>query len=116
MLSEFYNNRFAPAKLSSEDAKVDEFVTRWRIDRGFYDSLTHSIQRSLARKYGNEGYMLRRLERELPSAPQVLGEGWKLDDPRLLVRLPEYTSETDQQPVPLGPNESLPLPGAESRQ
>lgn len=90
MLSEFYNNSFAPDRLLAEDRADPGFVERWQRDRAFYEQLGASMRRSLAQSLDmTEPLVLRRLERDLPSPEQVLKEGWKLDDPRGLYVLPE---------------------------
>jgi hypothetical protein len=89
MLSEFYNNSFAPQRLLPEDMADPDFVERWRGDRGRYERLGGSIARSLARELGVDRVELHRLERMLPTPDQVLTEGWRLDDPRGLIRLEE---------------------------
>ncbi|MCU0710292.1 MAG: hypothetical protein MUF23_18600 [Pirellula sp.] len=90
MLSEFYNNRFAPDRLLEEDRGDPDFVARWERDRAFYVRLGESIERSMEKTLGStEPLRLRRLERDLPSPDQVLKNGWQLDDPRGLYVLPE---------------------------
>lgn len=99
MLSEFYNNSFAPPALPEEDQKDLLFVDRWRQDRGFYSALSQSIEHAVARKLSVDRVELLRFERALLSAEQVLGEGWKLNDPRGLELLPEGLAPGD---VPQG--------------
>lgn len=102
MLSEFYNNSFAPDRLLPEDMVDGEFVDRWKRDRGRYERLGASMGRSLAKELGANGVVLHRLERILPSPNQVMKEGWRLDDPRGLIQL-------DEGPVPVAPSQpSLP--------
>jgi hypothetical protein len=90
MLSEFYNNRFAPDRLLEEDRDDPDFVARWERDRALYVQLGASIERSMEKTLGStEPLLLRRLERDLPSPDQVMKDGWQLDDPRGLYVLPE---------------------------
>ena len=94
MLSEFYNNSFAPTELTEQD-KVDRmFVERWELDRRFYESLQRSISKSHLIRRGKEGLAtdrmeLLRIERPLPSPEQILGLGGRLGDSRDLIVLPE---------------------------
>lgn len=89
MLSEFYNNSFAPAELPEEDKQDLLFVDRWKQDRTFYDALNRSISRAMAHQLQSESVELIRLERQLLSIEQVHRLGWTLDDPRGLGGLPE---------------------------
>jgi hypothetical protein len=89
MLSEFYNNSFVPDRLLEEDMSDRELVERWRGDRGRYERLGASLERSLSKELGLDRVVVRRLERILPSPDQVLREGWKLNDPRGLILLEE---------------------------
>lgn len=124
MLSEFYNNSFAPPALPEEDQKDLLFVDRWRRDRTFYSALSQSIERAIARKLSVDRVELMRFERALLSSEQVLREGWKLNDPRGLELLPEGLPDGEGAPEvaprrepppgsgtgletpPLGPSES----------
>jgi hypothetical protein len=101
MLSEFYNNTFAPDRLLPEDLVDAEFVARWKRDRARYEQLSASLVRSLSKEFGMDRVALRRLERVLFTREQVLGQGWRLDDPRGLVLLDE------------GPTPSSPVPSSE---
>ena len=99
MLSEFYNNVFAPAELLEEDRQDPEFVARWTQDRQFYSSLQNSISNSIAHRLSESNPKLGqpqrpsidliRLERPLPSVEQVLKQGIRLNDSRALEVLPE---------------------------
>jgi hypothetical protein len=54
-----------------------------------YQKLQASIEGNLLRTKPDESLQLRRIEHALPSEYQVLGEGWKLTDPRLYLELSE---------------------------
>ncbi len=82
MLSEFYNNSFAPTELLPEDQSDSLFVQRWKEDRAFYESLQKSIRHAL--QVSGE---LVRLERPLPSAQEVFEQGVRLDDSRRIIEL-----------------------------
>jgi hypothetical protein len=103
MLSEFYNNSFAPPALPEEDQKDLLFVDRWRQDRTFYSALSRSIEHAIARKLAVDRVELMRFERALLSSEQVLREGWQLNDPRGLELLPEGL------PAGEGTSEEVPL-------
>jgi hypothetical protein len=96
MLSEFYNNTFAPERLLPEDMSDGEFVARWNQDRIRYEQLQGSLSKSLAKGMGVERVGLHRLERILLTPEQVLKQGWRLDDPRALILL-------EESPRPLPP-------------
>lgn len=87
MLSEFYNNTFAPARLLDADRADPEFVEQWRKDRALHEALRASIERSMERTLGVARVVLDRIERLLPTPDQVLRDGWALDDPRGLMLL-----------------------------
>jgi hypothetical protein len=106
MLSEFYNNTFAPDRLLPEDLVDAEFVARWKRDRARYEQLSASLAQSLSKEFGMDRVELRRLERVLFTQEQVLGQGWRLDDPRGLVLL-------DEGPTPSSPVPSSPVPSSE---
>lgn len=89
MLSEFYNNSFAPDRLLPVDLADSEFVARWKQDRSRYERLQTSISNSLAKDLGTQRVRLHRLERILLTPDQVLKQGWRLDDPRTLAVLEE---------------------------
>jgi len=94
MLSEFYNNSFAPTELTEQDKADRMFVERWELDRSFYESLQRSISKShfiRSRKQGlaSERLELLRIERPLPSPEQILVQGGRLGDSRDLIVLPE---------------------------
>lgn len=108
MLSEFYNDRFAPEDIPAEVKKDEEFVNRWKFDRGFYESLQGSIVRSLIHHHEAESVKLSRIERMLPESEQVLRDGWKLNDPRLSSTLMETLVAPTSQPAPTGPPAELP--------
>jgi|694.fasta_scaffold44703_3 hypothetical protein len=91
MLSEFYNNSFAPTELHPMDQSDPVFFQRWKEDRAFYESLQQSIQRSL--KVSGE---LVRLERPLPTAQEVLEQGVRLDDSRRLIELSDSPTATGE--------------------
>jgi len=116
MLSEFYNNTFAPDRLLPEDLADGEFVARWKRDRARYEQLSASLGRSLSRELGVDQVELRRLERVLFTPEQVLRQGWRLDDPRGLVLLdegPPPTGPVPTGPVPTGPVPTGPVPTGE---
>lgn len=94
MLSEFYQTLFAPAKLSETDLQEPGLRERWEFDRRLYEQLQASIRQRLVETYKAEDIELRRVEHALPSRQQILGDGWKLTDPRLYLEL----SEGDSQP------------------
>jgi hypothetical protein len=89
MLSEFYQTLFAPASLSEEELRDLALKDRWQFDRDLYESLQASISKRLRNTYEAESIKLRRIEHELPSQLRVLGDGWKLTDPRLYLELEE---------------------------
>jgi len=101
MLSEFYNNTYAPDRLLPEDMADGEFVARWKQDRVRYEGLQKSLGKSLARGLGSERVTLHRVERILLTPQQILRQGWRLDDPRALVLL-------EESPRPMGAT----LPGS----
>lgn len=98
MLSEFYNNSFAPTELLPEDQSDPLFVQRWKQDRAFYESLQKSIQHAL----GVSGDLVR-LERPLPSAQEVVEQGVRLDDSRRIIELSD--SPESLLPNQLSPSE-----------
>jgi hypothetical protein len=115
MLSEFYNNSFAPTELLPEDRQNPEFYKRWTDDRRFYEALQRSIinrifsasspeassqetsSQEASRATQNsqtpnrvpslEPGQLVRLERPLPSIDEYFTEGQRLDDSRRLIEL-----------------------------
>ena len=94
MLSEFYNNSFAPTELSEQDKTDRMFVERWESDRRFYKSLQSSISKSQSVRGGLVGLdsdriELLRIERPLPSPEQVHRLGRRISDSRDLIVLPE---------------------------
>jgi hypothetical protein len=94
MLSEFYNNSFAPTELSEQDKTDRMFVERWESDRRFYESLQSSITKSQSVRRGLVGLEsdrieLLRIERPLPSPEQVHRLGRRISDSRDLIVLPE---------------------------
>jgi hypothetical protein len=89
MLSEFYHTLFAPVALSEAELNEPGLKERWQVDRAVYESLQSSITNRLQKSHQAESIKLRRIEHELPSELQVLGDGWKLNDPRLYLILPE---------------------------
>lgn len=94
MLSEFYTSRYAPQQVTEELKKDIEFMPRWAFDKELYDQIRTSIVISLKHSRGHERIELRRVERLLPDAQQVLKEGWNLNDPSLMAILPETMIET----------------------
>jgi hypothetical protein len=110
MLSEFYNNTFAPDRLLPEDMADEEFVARWKRDRIRYEQLQNSLSNSLSHSSGAERVTLHRVERILLTPEQVLKQAWRLDDPRALVLLEE--SPRPLPPIgPVAPSGSLPMLG-----
>lgn len=90
MLSEFYNNSFAPSRLVREDQSDPMFVQRWTSDRLFYETLQRSMAKSLEANLGRmQSLELIRLERPLRSPEEILQGGKRLDDSRSLIVLPE---------------------------
>ncbi|MBM3965787.1 MAG: hypothetical protein FJ308_12100 [Planctomycetes bacterium] len=99
MLSEFYNNVFAPSELLPDDRQDLEFVARWEQDREFYALLQKSMTNSMAYRLSKPdptmdrpqgpGVNLVRLERPLPTVEQILKQGLRLNDSRNLEVLPE---------------------------
>lgn len=105
MLSEFYNNSFAPTELLPEDRQNPEFYKRWTDDRRFYEALQRSITNRIFsasspeasrptqnsqtrnRMLSLEPGQLVRLERPLPSIDEYFTEGQRLDDSRRLIEL-----------------------------
>jgi hypothetical protein len=94
MLSEFYNNTYAPDRLPPEDILDGEFVALWQRDRVRYEGLQKSLGKSLSRGLGSERVELHRVERILLTPEQILRQGWRLDDPRALILLEESPSGT----------------------
>jgi hypothetical protein len=89
MLAEFYHNLFAPKALADLEQLEPALRTRWEEDLRLYQKLQASIEGNLLRTKPEQKLQLRRIEHALPSEYQVLGEGWKLTDPRLYLELPE---------------------------
>ncbi len=111
MLSEFYNSRYAPRQVTDELKKDSEFLARWTFDNDLYLQIQTSMTKSLKHSTGATQVDLRRLERLLPDPPQILREGFALDDPRFLVLLPETMIEPiPKTPDPLPKSELVPLP------
>jgi len=124
MLSEFYNNSFAPTELLPEDRQNPEFYQRWTQDRRFYDALQRSItHRFLATNDSGstqttplEPGQLVRLERPLPSVDEYFSNGQRLDDSRRLIELSDSPVQwaeenrsdkiTSEQPDPATPMET----------
>jgi len=112
MLSEFYNNSFAPTELLPEDREDPLFFQRWKEDRAFYELLQNSIRHALE----VPGDLIR-LERPLPSAQEVLGQRVRLDDSRRILELsdspeslvPEHLNPSEQ-PAAINPPTSTPTP------
>ena len=112
MLSEFYNSRFAPARITEELKKDPEFLARWTFDRDLYSQIQTSLVHSLQTSRGLQDLELRRVERELPDPARVLIDGWALNDPRFTIVLPESMIE----PPPSAAEELLlqPTPTADA--
>lgn len=95
MLSEFYNNSFAPTALSQQDKSDRMFVERWESDRRFYEVLQRSISKSAfvgkraMQGADGLGVELLRLERPLPGPEEILKGVRRLGDSRELIVLPE---------------------------
>lgn len=99
MLSEFYNNVFAPSELLPDDRQDLEFLERWKQDRQFYAMLQKSMANSIAYRLSKPNLTmdrsqgpsvnLVRLERPLPTVEQILKQGLRLNDSRALEVLPE---------------------------
>jgi hypothetical protein len=93
MLSEFYNNSFAPTELIEQDKSDADFVQRWKSDRSFYETLQRSILKSASASGGVSGdpgaLEILRVERPLPSPEQILSGTSRLGDSRELAVLPE---------------------------
>lgn len=116
MLSEFYNNSFAPTALDPQDMTDKLFVARWEEDRRFYQTLQRSISKSIQSQMGTRGDdrwgdrieswpELVRLERPLPGPLEVLSGAKRLGDSRDLIVLPEgpESLSTPAGPIPAGP-------------
>jgi hypothetical protein len=106
MLSEFYNSRFAPRHVTDELRKDQEFMARWTFDRDLYEQIQASIIKSLKHSRHVDYVELHRVERALPDSFQVLKDGWKLNDPRLLETLPETMLEPTLEPAPPSQSQS----------
>ena len=128
MLSEFYNNSFAPTALDPQDMTDKLFVARWEEDRRFYQTLQRSISKSIQSQMGTRGDdrwedrieswpELVRLERPLPGPLEVLSGAKRLGDSRDLIVLPEGPESLSTPagpipagPIPAGPTLGVPLP------
>jgi len=132
MLSEFYNNSFAPTALDPQDMTDKLFVARWEEDRRFYQTLQRSIAKSIQSQWnargdnrentrGDDGIEtwpeLVRLERPLPGPLEVLSGAKRLGDSRDLIVLPEGPESqsapagpTSSGPIQAGPIQGVPLP------
>ena len=115
MLSEFYNNSFAPRALDPQDMTDRLFVARWEEDRRFYQTLQRSISKSIQSQINTRGDdriemwpELVRLERPLPGPLEVLSGAKRLGDSRDLIVLPEGP---ESPPVPAGPIQGIPVQG-----
>ena len=113
MLSEFYNNSFAPRALDPQDMTDRLFVARWEEDRRFYQTLQRSISKSIQSQMNTRGEErietwpeLVRLERPLPGPLEVLSGAKRLGDSRDLIVLPEGP---ESPPVPAGPTSAVPI-------
>jgi len=105
MLSEFYNNSFAPTALDQQDMADRLFVERWETDRRFYRTLQRSISRSVRARLGtgldqerglDQELDLVRLERPLFGPLEVLSGVKRLGDSRDLIVLPEGPAGPDR--------------------
>jgi hypothetical protein len=112
MLSEFYNNSFAPAALDQQDMADRLFVERWETDRRFYRTLQRSISRSVRARLltgmdpergSDQELDLVRLERPLLGPLEVLSGGKRLGDSRDLIVLPEGPAGPDRPSETSGP-------------
>jgi hypothetical protein len=123
MLSEFYNNSFAPTALDPQDMTDKFFVARWEEDRRFYQTLQRSISKSIQSQWntreetrGNDRIEslpeLVRLERPLPGPLEVLSGSKRLGDSRDLIVLPEgpESPPTPAVPTPAVPTPAVPTP------
>ena len=107
MLSEFYNNSFAPTELLPEDRQNPEFYKRWTEDRRFYVALQQSITHRMLtpsspasnRAPALEPGQLVRLERPLPSADEYFSQGQRLDDSRRLIELSDSPMRWAQENI-----------------
>jgi hypothetical protein len=128
MLSEFYNNSFAPTALDPQDMTDKLFVARWEEDRRFYQTLQRSIAKSIQSQWnawgdnrentrGDDGIEtwpeLVRLERPLPGPLEVLSGAKRLGDSRDLIVLPEgpESQSAPAGPTPAGPTSEGPVLG-----
>ncbi|MFN9984742.1 MAG: hypothetical protein ACK52S_04230 [Pirellula sp.] len=119
MLSEFYNNVFAPSELLEEDRQDPVFVARWAQDREFYSALQNSIANSISFRLSRSNPTLgqpqrpsvdlMRLERPLPSVEQILKQGIRLNDSRALEVLPESPGLDVQAPRPNSATMGMPF-------
>jgi len=100
MLSEFYNNTFAPTDLLEPEKSDPIVVERWKMDRRFYETLQRSISGSarhwlpdarsgLPDLQEPQEFELLRLERPLPAPEEILKGIRRLGDSRDLIVLPE---------------------------
>ncbi len=121
MLSEFYNNSFAPTALDPQEMTDRMFVARWEEDRRFYQTLQRSISKSIQSQLGTRGEERRedrieswpelvRLERPLPGPQAVLSGAKRLGDSRVLIVLPEGPESPSVPAGPAGPALRGPLP------
>jgi hypothetical protein len=132
MLSEFYNNSFAPTALDPQDMTDKLFVARWEEDRRFYQTLQRSIARSIQSQWNARRDNLEdtpgdsrietwpelvRLERPLPGPLEVLSGAKRLGDSRDLIVLPEgpesqsgTAGPVQAGPIQAGPVQGVPLP------
>ena len=127
MLSEFYNNSFAPTELLPEDRQNPEFYKRWTEDRRFYVALQQSITHRMLtpsspassspapsppasnsrasnspaanRAPALEPGQLVRLERPLPSVDEYFSQGQRLDDSRRLIELSDSPMRWAQENI-----------------
>ncbi len=100
MLSEFYNNMFAPADLPPEAKTNSRARADWTADRERYTRLQTDIIRNLQSHYPNHSVMLRRVAHLQPSEEQFFQEHWKLTDPRLYTVLPETLEQLEASSNP----------------
>jgi hypothetical protein len=116
MLAEFYQQlyRQAPIELEQDALRVPELWDQWQEARQIYLDVQASLRRRAIATRPEQSVEIRRLMHELPSDVLILQEGWKVNDPRLYITLPESVTElnpADATAVPgAGGGEELPSP------
>lgn len=98
MLAEFYQQlyRQAPIELEEEALRVPEVWDQWQEARQLYLDVQASLRRRAMVMRPQQTVEIRRLMHELPSDVLILQEGWKVNDPRLYITLPESVTELDR--------------------